>query len=78
MIAVYGIAAFVILRFGFVPLAVGIFTVDILGSVPITNDLVKFYIGAPAFVVLLIIALAVWGCYTALAGQKLVKGELFE
>ncbi len=76
--AVYAIVAFVVLRFGFVALAVGIFTVDLLGNVPITTDLSSFYIGAPAFVFFLTAALALWGCYTALAGQKLVKGELFE
>jgi serine/threonine-protein kinase len=76
--AVYGIAAFVVLRFGFVALAVGIFCVDLIGSVPITSDMSAFYIGAPAFVFLLVAALGVWGCYMALAGQKLVKGDLFE
>ena len=75
---VYGIAGYVVLRFGFVALAVGIFTVDLLGSVPITTDWSSFYIGAPIFVFALIAALAIWACYTALAGQKLVKGDLFE
>jgi predicted Ser/Thr protein kinase len=76
--AVYAIAAFVVIRFGFIALAVGIFTIDLIGSVPITTDWSSFYIGAPVFVFVLIAAMAVWGCYTALAGQKLVKGELFE
>jgi serine/threonine-protein kinase len=77
-IAVYGIAAFVILRFGFVALAVGIFTADLLGSIPATTDFSSWYIGAPIFVLAVIAALAIWGCYTALAGQKLVKEQLFE
>jgi predicted Ser/Thr protein kinase len=76
--AVYAIVAFVVIRFGFIALAVGIFTVDLLGNVPITTDWSSFYIGAPVFVFALIAGLALWGCYTALAGQKLVKGELFE
>ena len=75
---VYGIAAFVVMRFGFVALAVGIFCIDLIGSVPVTTDVSAFYIGAPAFVFLLVAALGVWGCYTALAGQKVVKGDLFE
>jgi predicted Ser/Thr protein kinase len=78
VIAVYGIAAYVILRFGFVALAVGIFTTDLVGGVPLTSDTSSFYIGAPAFVFGLVIALALWGCYTALAGQKLVKEGLFD
>jgi hypothetical protein len=77
-VAVYAIAAFVVLRFGFVALAVGILTVDLLGSVPVTTDWSSFYSGAQAFVILLVAAMALWGCYTALAGQKLLKGDLFE
>ena len=77
-IAVYGIAAFVILRFGFVALAVGIFVADLLGSIPITTDLSSWYIGGPLFVLAIVAALAIWGCYTGLAGQKLMKENLFE
>jgi predicted Ser/Thr protein kinase len=77
-IAIYGIAAFMVLRFGFITLAVGIFTADLLGGVPMTTDFSSFYIGAPVFVFLLIAGLAVWGAYSALAGQKLMKENLFE
>ena len=76
--AVYSIAAFVVLRFGFVALVVGVFTADLLSSVPITTDFSSWYIGAPIFVFSLIAGLALWGCYIALAGQKLVKEHLFE
>jgi serine/threonine-protein kinase len=75
---VYGIAAFVILRFGFIALAVGIFTVDLLGSVPISMDLSSWYIGGTLVVFFLIAAMAVWGCYTALGGQKVMKENLFD
>jgi hypothetical protein len=78
VVAVYGIAAFVVLRFGFVALAVGAFTADLLSNLPCTTDFSSWYIGAPIFVFSLIAALALWGCYTALAGQKLVKEHLFE
>ena len=78
VIAVYGIAACMVLRFGFITLAVGIFTADLVGGVPLTSDMSRFYIGAPIFVFGLVIAMALWGCYTALAGQKLVKEGLFD
>ncbi len=77
-IAVYAIAAFVVLRFGFVALAVGLFTVELLANLPITTDLSSWYIGNSLFVIALIAAMAVWGCYLALAGQRLVKENLFE
>jgi hypothetical protein len=78
LVAIYGIAAFVVLRFGFIALAVGAFTADLLSVLPSTTDFSRWYIGAPIFVFSLITALALWGCYTALAGQKLVKEHLFE
>ncbi len=77
-VLIYGIAVFVVLRFGFIALAVGIFTADLLGSLPLSGDFSSWYIGAPIFGVLLIAAIAIWGCYTALAGQKLLKEGLFE
>ncbi len=77
-IAIYGIAGFVVLRFGFVALAVGIFTADLLGSIPITTNFSSWYIGGTLLVLFLIVAMAVWAAYTALAGQKLLKENLFE
>ncbi len=76
--AVYGIAAFMILRFGFIALAVGIFTVDLLANIPFTTDWSSWWVGGSIAVVVLVAAMAVWGCYTALAGQKLLKEHLFE
>jgi predicted Ser/Thr protein kinase len=77
-VLIYSIAAFVVLRFGFVALAVGIFCSDLLGGLPITTDLSSWYIGNSLFVIALIAAMAIWGCYSALAGQKLVKESLFD
>jgi hypothetical protein len=78
IVAIYGIAAFVVLRFGFIALATGMLTADLLANIPIPTDLSAWYVGGPAVVVLLVVAIAVWGCYTALAGQKVLKENLFE
>jgi len=75
---IYAIAAFVVLRFGLIALATGIFTVDLLLNIPVTTRFSSWYIGGSLFVLLTVIGLAVWGCYTSLAGQKLWKAELFE
>ena len=77
-VAIYGVAAFVVLRFGFVALAVGIFTADLLGNIPITTDLSSWYVDNTLFIFALVAAMAIWGCYSGLAGQKLVKANLFE
>jgi serine/threonine-protein kinase len=76
--AIYAIAAFVVLRFGFIALATGMFTVDLLLNIPITTNLSSWYIGGSLFVLLTVTVLAVWGAYTALAGQKIWKENLFE
>jgi hypothetical protein len=68
---VWGILALIVLRFGLVPLAVGAFTVDLLGNIPFTADFSAWY-AAPAFLALLsVIALAGWGFYHSLGGEPL-------
>lgn len=75
---IYSSAALVIVRFGLVSLAVGLACIDILLNVPWTADLSSWFIGAPIFAYSCMAALGIWAFYTALAGQKLWKGELFE
>ena len=68
---VWGILSLIVLRFGLVPLAVGAFTVDLLGNIPFTADLSAWY-APPAFLALLsVIALAGWGFYHSLGGEPL-------
>jgi hypothetical protein len=50
----------------------------LLLNIPITTHLSSWYLGGSLFVLLTVIGLAVWGCYTALAGQKIWKESLFE
>jgi len=73
----YGVAAFVVLRFGFVALAVGLFVTDMLLNVPLTLDFSSWYATSTLLPLLSVVALAVWGFYNALAGQKLWKTEVF-
>ena len=77
-VLVYAIAAFAVTRFGLVTLAVAIFTANIMLSVPYTLDFSKWYTPASFAVLLSFVAIAVWGFYTSLGGQKLWKDELFE
>jgi serine/threonine-protein kinase len=73
----YGVAAIVAFRFGFVALAVGIFATDLLINAPLTLDFSFWYAISSWLPLLSVAALAVWGFYNALAGQKLWKNELF-
>ena len=77
-VAVYSIVALAVVRFGLVPLAAGILTVEALLNVPVSASLSSWYAGSMVFVFSSILALAAWGFYTSLAGQRLIRGELFE
>ena len=68
-LAIYILAAFMMVRFGFVTLAAAIFTVDLLLSIPMAQDPSSWYMGGSLFVVATIGAMAVWGAYTALGGN---------
>jgi serine/threonine-protein kinase len=71
ILLIFGILALIVLRFGLVPLAVGAFTVDLLGNVPVTADLSAWYMGSSALALLSVIALAGWGFYHSLGGEPL-------
>lgn len=75
---IYGIAAFVVLRFGFISLAVGLFTADLILNIPITTHFSSWYAESTYFVLLTVLCVALWGCYTSVGGQKLWRGQLFE
>jgi predicted Ser/Thr protein kinase len=77
-IALYAIALIAVLRFGLVTLAVGIWTVDVLLSVPATASLGSWYAGPTLFVLATILGAAAWGFWTALGGRPLWTGEAFD
>ena len=77
-IIIYGISAFAVVRFGLVVLAAASFTANVLLNVPYTVDFSVWYTPSVIGVLLSFAALAVWGYTTSLAGQKILKDELFE
>ncbi len=77
-VIIYGIAAFAVVRYGLIVLAMATFTANVLLNVPFTLDFSEWYATNAVWVVLSIIALAGWGFYTSLAGQRLFKEERFE
>jgi serine/threonine-protein kinase len=75
ILLVFGILAVIVLRFGLVPLAVGAFTVDMLGNVPVTADFSAWYAGTSVLALLSVVVLAGWGFYHSLGGEPLWKVE---
>ncbi len=78
LLTIYAIAAFAVVRFGLIVLAVGAFCADALTNVPITLDFSNWYAARALCVVLGFAVIAAWGFYTSLAGQRLWKDDLFE
>ena len=70
-VLVYAIAVLIVVRFGLIPLACAIFTVDLLVNVPFTADFSAWYASSPIFVLLTVVALAAWGFYHSLGGAPL-------
>jgi hypothetical protein len=75
---IYGIAAFAVVRFGLIVLAMAGFTANVLLNVPHNVDFSAWYTPSVVCVLLSFVAIAVWGFYAALGGQKVLKDELFE
>lgn len=77
-ILIYGIAAFALVRFGLITLAVAVFVANIMLNLPVTFDFSRWYVPATLSVPIGILVLAVWSFYSALGGHKLIKGEMLE
>jgi serine/threonine protein kinase len=75
-ILIYSVAVLLVFRFGLVPLACAIFTVDMLANVPFSADLSAWYMPASVLALLSIVALAAWGFYQSLGGEPLWRAEV--
>jgi hypothetical protein len=75
-ILVYTIALVIVLRFGLVPLACAIFTVDMLIGVPFSADLSTWYMTTSILALLSVVVIAGWGFYHSLGGEQVWKVEM--
>jgi len=75
-ILVYAIALLIVIRFGLVPLAVAIFTIDMMLGVPFSADFSTWYMTTSLLALLSVVILAGWGFYHSLGGQPLWKVEM--
>ena len=77
-LVIYSLAAVALVRFGLVSLASALFITDLLTSLPMTGNLSSWFIGSTIFVYAVVAVMAIFAFYTALAGQRLWKEELFD
>jgi serine/threonine-protein kinase len=75
---VYMLAAGAVTRFGLIVLAAAIFTANVLLNLPYSLDFSTWYAAHAAAIVAAFVALAGWGFYTSLGGQKVWKDDIFE
>jgi serine/threonine protein kinase len=74
-ILIYAIAVLIVYRFGLIPLACAIFTINMLSNVPFTADFSAWYMSTFALTLLSVVALAGWGFYQSLGGEPLWRPE---
>lgn len=65
----FGVASVIILRFGLLSLAVGLYVVTTLTIVPCTLDFSAWYVSNSALGLATVLALAGWSCYISMGGQ---------
>jgi serine/threonine-protein kinase len=73
---IYAIAVLIVYRFGLIPLACAIFTVNMLSNVPFTVDFSAWYMSTFALTLLSVFALAGWGFYQSLGGEPLWRPDI--
>jgi hypothetical protein len=75
-VLVYAIAVLIVFRFGLIPLAFAIFTVNMLSSVPFTADFSAWFMTASILALLSVVAIAAWGFYHSLGSERLWRPEI--
>ena len=75
-IVVYGIAVLIVYRFGLVPLACAIFTINMLAGVPLIADPSAWFFLTSVLALLSVVALAGWGFYHSLGGEPIWRPEI--
>jgi serine/threonine-protein kinase len=77
-LVVYALAAGALTRFGLIVLATAIFTANVLLNLPYSLDFSRWYTPHTAMILVGFLAIAAWGFYTSLGGQKVWKDDIFE
>jgi hypothetical protein len=75
-IVVYAIALLLVIRFGLLPLAVAIFTINMVSNVPLSADFSAWYMPTSMLALLSVLILTGWGFYHSLGGQPIWKLDM--
>jgi protein kinase-like protein len=74
----YGLVAVIAWRFGLLALGIYIFANSLVAGMQPSLHTSAWYLGNDLFLLAFVLGLAVWSCYTSMAGQKLWKESFLE
>jgi serine/threonine-protein kinase len=69
----YGLATFILVRFGVLPMVVGVFVSSVLPSFPLTTDFSTWYAGSTIFVLAIVLGLTAFALHSAIGGRRVFK-----
>ncbi|HLK67677.1 MAG TPA: serine/threonine-protein kinase [Bryobacteraceae bacterium] len=72
------LAIYTLIRFGVIPMVVGIFVSSMLPEFPVSADFSTWYAGSNIFALGTVLALSAWSFHTALAGRRLFREGLLD
>ena len=75
-VLVYAVAVLIVIRFGLVPLAIAIFTINMTEGIPFSADLSTWYMTTSILALLSLLVVTGWGFYHSLGGQKVWRLEM--
>jgi hypothetical protein len=67
------LAIYTLIRFGVLPMVVGIFVSSLLPEFPVTSDFSNWYAGSNIFALVTVVVLGGWSLHTTLAGRPLFR-----
>jgi hypothetical protein len=70
--------AFMVLRFGLLSLVAEVFVGNLMSNLQPTLNFSAWYAWNSVLPIALVVALAVWACYTSLGGQRIWKQDWLE
>jgi hypothetical protein len=76
-LVIWGSRAVMVLRCGLLSLAAGLLVNDLLLNVPVTGNTGAWYFGNSAFMLAVVVALAVWATRTSIQGRRVWEREWF-
>jgi len=77
-VLIIALALIVLLRFGVLGLITTIFVSRVIGTVPLATDFSAWYVGNMLPALVAVLGLSIYGFYTSLGGQPLIRTDLLD